>query len=78
MTPRGLTSWIKRATKGRQIIYHQGTHLMESDDSEELGRIAREACEHGDVHLFQKRLTPATGVNPKRTRGTFAYIAVKR
>jgi hypothetical protein len=51
---------------------------MEDDKSERLGQIAREACENGEVHLFQKRLTPATGVNPRRTLGTFAYIAVKR
>jgi hypothetical protein len=76
MTPAGFKKWAKQAAQGRQIIYFQGEHLQ-TPEVKPLRDAAWDAYERGQVLLFQKRLTPVQGVNPKYTRGTFAYVAVK-
>ena len=76
MTPKGFKAWVNRAAQGRQIIYFEGEHLQKDDAVMALRDAAMVAYEAGDVTLFQKRLTPAQGIN-KRTCGTFAYVALK-
>jgi hypothetical protein len=41
-----------------------------------LRDVAMGAYEAGEVTLVQKRMTPQAGIT-KRTRGTFAYMALK-
>ncbi len=77
MTPKGFKQWVSRAAQGRQIIYFEGPHLQGSEATLALRDAAYSAYEAGEVNLFQKRMTPAQGIHPKRTLGTFAYMAVK-
>jgi hypothetical protein len=77
MTPKGFKQWVSKAARGRQIIYFEGMHLQGSEATLALRDMAYAAYEAGEVILFQKRMTPAQGVHPKRTLGTFAYIALK-
>lgn len=77
MTPKGFKQWVGKAAQGRQIIYFEGMHLQGSEAVMALRDAAYAAYEAGEVLLFQKRMTPAQGINPKRTLGTFAYIALK-
>ncbi len=77
MTPKGFKQWVRMAAQGRRIIYFEGEHLQGSPEVLSLRDEVYSAYEAGEVLLFQKRMTPAQGINPKRTLGTFAYVAVK-
>lgn len=74
MTPDGFRAWVRGASPGDQIIYHEGLNLSVAKD---LRDAAREAYAEGTVSLVQARATPKQGIN-KRTVGTFAYIARRK
>lgn len=76
MTPKGFKAWVRKAAQGRQIIYFEGEHLQANEKVLALRDVAMTAYEAGEVTLVQKRMTPQAGIN-KRTRGTFAYVAIK-
>ena len=76
MTPQGFERWVLKAAQGRQIIYWQGEHLSESDESKAMREVAQAAYEKGEVTLVQKREFPVQGVT-NRTRGTFAWLAIR-
>lgn len=76
MTPKGFKAWVSKAAVGRRIIYFQGENIQATEKVRELRDVAMAACESKDVLLFQTRLTPTEGVT-KRTRGTFAYTALR-
>ena len=76
MTPKGFKAWARKADAGRRIIYYEGKHLQESDAVMKLRDVVMSAYEAGNVLLVQKRMTPVAGIT-KRTRGTFAYVAIR-
>ncbi len=77
MTPDGFRAWVRGASPGDQIIYHQGLNLTASPETKELRDAAREAYTEGTVTLVQARVLPKQGLN-KRTVGIFAYIARRK
>lgn len=76
MTPKGFKAWVRKAARGRKIIYFEGRQIQENDKLLALRDVAMEAYEAGEVALVQKRMAPVAGIN-KRTEGTFAYVAIK-
>lgn len=76
MTPKGFKAWVRKAGRGRQIIYFQGQNIQLTDKTKALRDAAYAAYEAGDVILCQKRLTPLQGLTRSMT-GTFAYMALR-
>lgn len=76
MTPQGFERWVLKAAQGRQIIYWQGEHLSESEESRAMRQVAQEAYSKGEVTLVTKREHPVQGIT-KNTRGTFAWLAIR-
>lgn len=75
MTPKGFKAWVRKAARGRHIIYFQGENIQANEKVIELRDVAMAAYESKDVILYQKRLTPTGEIDVKRTVGTFAYFA---